>query len=1782
MPTTILGTQGDDALTGTAGDDVIEIGWGDDTVNGGDGNDTIIDSGGSNTISGGAGDDFISLTVTDYAATAYEGLFRVNAVDAGDGADIVEAYLYGQQSLAIDLGAGADLLTLTVGWGLAASVATGAGADRIVLNAQAGEALRNSGPISPTVITDFTAGAGGDILDIGAAIERLLFWNPHADNPFASGHLLLIQDGSDVIVRVDVDGTGPGSGGFYDYDLFRLENVNASDLTAYNFAGYDPSGAALVRTTVNGTIASEWLNADVSDSDVNGLGGNDRLTGGAGNDVLDGGIGNDTLNGGYGNDVLRGGDGDDVLFDPSGADTFEGGAGNDTIDIFRPAGAGNPGPVTISGGDGNDFVRFESRDGAALTVDLGAGDDRFEIPRHLASVQLTLGAGQDHIVFGQLYLSGLNSPQDLQAVVIADFTAGNGGDVLELDRVSMINWDGVTNPFAGGYLLLKQDGADTIVIWDYDGSGPQMYQYELARLVNVNASSLTAVNLGGYDPNGSASSFAVNAGTSGNDHLVGTNGADIINGGDGNDLIEDRKGGSDTLIGGAGDDTIILHRYDEFLPGPKVVTIDAGTGRDTVELGWSTGQLSVDLGADDDRVIIHGLINCTTSITLGAGADVIEFAPDSASSGYWPLTITDFQTGNGGDRIDWAMYAEQKAFNGSPDFNPFYEGVARLVQVGADVQLQIAPGNVSGQPGELFFTVMTFSNTNVADFNAYNLGYEPFHPTQTGGSGDDTLTGTAATDILYGNAGNDQLNGLDGDDVIWAHEGTDTLNGGGGDDFLRGGAGNDILNGGADADNLDGGTGIDTLDGGDGDDRIFDWEGSSIVTGGAGNDTILINLGWNNANGAGFGSLATGDGNDVVEVRNSDHQAGYALDLGAGDDTVEFQNPFGPITLGAGRDTIVWTSPFNIDVLIVNDFETGDAGDIFDLETFIEGPLGYLGHQGLDLFETGYLQLKQVGTEVRLLVYKDGYTATTAARFLNTDIPQFTAANFGDFGDPQADPNRAITLSANYTLAAGAVREYANHTPIGDLFHFLGYSPAYKLEAAITLTNHGTVTYVVDRAFGAATGVYAGFVSGASFVNASDGSFFVRGEWVDEISGTITGGSTYGVVAAAFQNDGLFEVTAQSGRAFGVYGDTPFTNNGTLNVSSPYEAYGVYSYNAGPFLNTGTINVHGGEYAVGVFWGDITNSGFNNAGVITVTTDPSSPYGSIGVYLGGRIGIEYHHYNSGTITADIAVYADAYMRTGPGAYEIVDYLHNSGTVNGDVMLAAGNDVVINTGTMTGRTLLEDGDDQYKGNSGYHFGTVEGGAGNDILNGGVSDEAFYGDDGNDTLNGSGGDDFLEGGVGDDAINGGTGFDTASYSEAAAGVTVSLAVSGAQNTGGAGLDTLTGIEDLLGSVFADRLTGNDSGNILVGDAGNDQIDGNGGHDLLDGGNGDDYLFGRLGNDTLIGGLGYDRMYGGVGDDTYYANDATDFAYENAGEGHDTVIASLDHQLRAEIEDLLLTGAALIGKGSASDNGITGNSNANRLYGYEGNDVLDGAGGDDYLLGAEGNDTLNGGAGYDRMYGGVGNDTYIVTDTTDYSYENLGEGADRVIASINHSLRDNIEELELAGSADLRGYGNGLDNQLTGNSGANLLYGRDGQDSLFGNAGNDILYGENGNDHLTGGAGMDRFYGGAGSDEFIFGAGDSAGMTSSTADRIHDFSAADGDIIRLNGVDANSGLAGDQAFAFIGSGAFSGTAGELRTTQISGNTYVMGDTNGDGTADFWIRLDGLHTLGQSDFVL
>jgi len=259
----------------------------------------------------------------------------------------------------------------------------------------------------------------------------------------------------------------------------------------------------------------------------------------------------------------------------------------------------------------------------------------------------------------------------------------------------------------------------------------------------------------------------------------------------------------------------------------------------------------------------------------------------------------------------------------------------------------------------------------------------------------------------------------------------------------------------------------------------------------------------------------------------------------------------------------------------------------------------------------------------------------------------------------------------------------------------------------------------------------------------------------------------------------------------------------------------------------------------------------------------------------------------------------------------------------------------------------------------------------------------------------------------------------------------------------------------------------------------------------------------------------------------------------------------------------------KGTINVDTLTGTDLADQISGLAGNDILNGLGG---------NDTLDGGLGDDTMSGGLGNDTYIVNSISDKVIEKSGEGtADLVKASVSFTLGAFIENLLLTGKGAINGIGNGLANELTGNGAANTLYGLAGNDTLSGGGGSDIL---------VGGTGMDTMTGGLGNDKFVFDDGDFTSKTATGADTIVDFTP--GDKIDLSLVDALSTAThynqpGDQSFVFIDHNRFHIQSGrELRYEVVGGNTFVYGSTNGDNSADFCIKLIGVHTLSASDFVL
>ncbi len=279
-----------------------------------------------------------------------------------------------------------------------------------------------------------------------------------------------------------------------------------------------------------------------------------------------------------------------------------------------------------------------------------------------------------------------------------------------------------------------------------------------------------------------------------------------------------------------------------------------------------------------------------------------------------------------------------------------------------------------------------------------------------------------------------------------------------------------------------------------------------------------------------------------------------------------------------------------------------------------------------------------------------------------------------------------------------------------------------------------------------------------------------------------------------------------------------------------------------------------------------------------------------------------------------------------------------------------------------------------------------------------------------LSGGSGDDTLVGGGGADTLIGGAGLrDLVDYSSSDDGVIVDL-IAGTGITSDSGPDILSGIEDVIGSAFADTLTGNTAQNILRGGNGADSINAANNNDEVDGGQGDDILVGGAGADIVNGGDGIDTASYATSDARIIANLVSNTA---TGSGHgagDTLV---------QIENLT---------GSAFNDILTGNADANALVGSAGADTLSGNGGAD---------TLNGGAGIDVLNGGAGNDTLVAgADADTFVYDTLSFGNDEIIGWQNGS--DKID-LAFAGLdfADFTKTQDGADTLLTLSAGNSIRF-------------------------------------------------------------------------------------------------------------------------------------------------
>ncbi len=369
------------------------------------------------------------------------------------------------------------------------------------------------------------------------------------------------------------------------------------------------------------------------------------------------------------------------------------------------------------------------------------------------------------------------------------------------------------------------------------------------------------------------------------------------------------------------------------------------------------------------------------------------------------------------------------------------------------------------------------------------------------------------------------------------------------------------------------------------------------------------------------------------------------------------------------------------------------------------------------------------------------------------------------------------------------------------------------------------------------------------------------------------------------------------------------------------------------------------------------------------------------------------------------------------------------------------------------------------------GTTFGFAGNDTITGGAGQDSVHGGDGNDTIRTGAGNDYVHGGLGDDFIDGGAGNDWLNYGNdfglangiavgagATSGVTVNLNITTAQNTGGAGIDTIIGFENVAGTEFNDVLTGlaNQSSTIfafggndrVTGGSASDDLWGGNGNDTIDGGGGTDFLHGNAGNDTIRGGdggdfiwadfrdlttiVGNDVIDGGLGIDSLYYEDAASslrldlniLTAQSTGGGGIETITNVENIYSSQFADVIT--------GNAAANVLIGGSGADVIKGMGGNDLIqvgvggtaDGGDGNDQIweatfgFGGNGNDTMISGYGVQNMTGGAGADTFLFDVTTaGYNSYTAPDQMD-VITDYSRAQGDKI---------DLHNYGLGTTNVI-----------------------------------------------------------------------------------------------------------------------------------------------------------
>jgi len=675
-----------------------------------------------------------------------------------------------------------------------------------------------------------------------------------------------------------------------------------------------------------------------------------------------------------------------------------------------------------------------------------------------------------------------------------------------------------------------------------------------------------------------------------------------------------------------------------------------------------------------------------------------------------------------------------------------------------------------------------------------------------GGDGDDYIDGGKNGDYLYGGEGNDTIYGGRSNDTIDGDAGNDILMGGDGADTINGGAGNDILRGGDDADTMDGGTGNDVIFTGD-----LSEGSSDNVTGGAGADTFFLGettsstTTTTNVSDFDFGSLALSLAGDATNI--------FYTSLGP---TYNMTKAVVPIVFD-GIKAMIGHDWSNAAVKTVEDLTEATHAEVKDfsaLEDIVIVPLAESGDTNI--------YMTRSGRDILLKYHALGETMATLALDLTDEMDVFGMdASTDSFAE--AYINQAIENIEKNALIL-------NNNSV-----YLGYD-AYD---STTDTSESLTNNIIDN-------LDSDFVTNE--LSEMSGRYMVFGAYAGQ---TIYDTSGYDYLFGTHQSDTFYGYLTSTAAPFEVGnhmagyggndifyagGGTNFINGGDGTDSVSYE-----DANYGITIDLSVTADKEDDYGTYTYLGE---NGFYNSTYDT--------YGADYLYeVEGIIGSAYEDYITGDEKDNVFI--------GNAGNDILDGGDGSDTVS-YAYLSDGQGVNINLGggkTSISATAVT----YYEGNvtndaveSVVALDVNTATVGNNETDYLVNIEKIIGSNYDDTIIGGSEDNIFVGGNGNDTLDGGEGSDTVDYSYAESRV---IAVLDGENflgyTGGtvdsfSDRDTLTDIENIIGTNYDDYLIGNGESNIITGGKGNDDIDGNDGIDtVVFSGNFSDYTITNDGSGT-----------------------------------------------------------------------------------------------------------------------------------------------------------------------------------------------------------------------------------------------------------------------------------------------------------------------------------------------